>query len=58
MKLPMHISVEQLPDQSDYYSFKYGLLFWQHLSEMKTKQDFSQILAEADILHTASNSFE
>lgn len=24
MKLPMHISVEQLPDQSDYYSFKYG----------------------------------
>ena len=24
MKLPMHISAEQLPDQSDYYSFKYG----------------------------------
>lgn len=24
MKLPMHISVEQLPDKSEYYSFKYG----------------------------------
>lgn len=26
MKLPMHISVEQLPDHSDYYAYKYGPL--------------------------------
>jgi len=24
MRLPMHIAAEQLPDQSDYYAFKYG----------------------------------
>lgn len=24
MKLPMHLSAEQLPDRSDYYAFKYG----------------------------------
>jgi len=24
MKLPMHLSAEQLPDKSDYYAFKYG----------------------------------
>ncbi|MEY8759049.1 beta-L-arabinofuranosidase domain-containing protein [Chryseobacterium tongliaoense] len=24
MKLPMHLSAEQLPDHSDYYAFKYG----------------------------------
>ncbi|WP_042721006.1 glycoside hydrolase family 127 protein [Flavobacterium sp. B17] len=24
MNLPMHLSAEQLPDQSDYYAFKYG----------------------------------
>lgn len=24
MKLPMHLTAEQLPDQSDYYAFKYG----------------------------------
>lgn len=24
MKMPMHVSAEQLPDQSDYYAFKYG----------------------------------
>ncbi|WP_449387612.1 beta-L-arabinofuranosidase domain-containing protein [Chryseobacterium lineare] len=24
MSLPMHLSAEQLPDQSDYYAFKYG----------------------------------
>lgn len=24
MKMPMHLTAEQLPDQSDYYAFKYG----------------------------------
>jgi hypothetical protein len=24
MKMPMHLSAEQLPDNSDYYAFRYG----------------------------------
>jgi hypothetical protein len=49
----MHLSAEQLPDNSDYYAFRYGpIVLAAKYGKKKISRDCLPMTAVADILHT------